>query len=168
MDDPTTREEVFELIRNERRRLDSALEGIDRSMMLQPDVEADWSIKDILAHIVDWEGRMTRWIDETLRGEVPQRPEPGMTWDELDLLNAKIYAENKDRALEDILAEYEASYQEALEAVERLSEADLFAPDRFAWRKSDPMWHMVAANTWWHYKDHAEAIQAWSQAEGAD
>jgi hypothetical protein len=23
------------------------------------------------------------------------------------------------------------------------------------------MWHMVAANTWWHYKEHGEAIRGW-------
>ena len=31
-----------------------------------------------------------------------------------------------------------------------VTEDDLIDPQRFAWRKGDPMWHMVAANTWEH------------------
>jgi hypothetical protein len=45
--------------------------------------------------------------------------------------------------------------------VNALSEAELTDPQHFAWREGDPLWHMVAANTWWHYKEHRETISAW-------
>jgi hypothetical protein len=55
--------------------------------MVQATLEAGWAVKDILAHISIWEGRMVRCLEEAIRGEVPQMLPPGMTWDDLDLWN---------------------------------------------------------------------------------
>lgn len=161
MDEQMTKREILASIRSEREGLEATLGRLSEAQMTQPGVESDWTVKDILAHIVDWEGRMVQWVEESLRGEVPERPAPGMTWDDLDRLNEQTYLANKDRALDDVLAEFHASYQRALRTAEAATEADLIEPERFAWRQGDPMWHMVAANTWWHYKEHRETIENW-------
>jgi hypothetical protein len=161
MDEPTTRAKVLELVHIEQEALQTVLDQLTEVQMTQPGVENNWTVKDILAHIADWEQRMVRWIEETMRGEVPERPAPGMTWDDLDELNEQTYLANKNRSLAEILAGFETSYQQAVKAVETLTEEDLLDPHRFAWREGDPMWHMVAANTWWHYKEHRQAIESW-------
>lgn len=163
MSDVNSKEEMLKLIHAEHDKLDQVLTEIGEHRFEMERVEEDWTIKDILAHITTWEQKMINWVEVTLRGEVPDRPAPGMTWDDLDELNLQIYNENKEKPLEAVLDAFKRSYQEALEAVEGLGEDDLFKPDQFPWRKGDPLWHMVAANTWWHYKDHREAIQAWFQ-----
>ncbi len=129
--------------------------------MAQPGVESNWSVKDILAHIMAWEKRMVQWLEESLRGEVPERPAPGMSWDDLDRLNEQIYRENRDRALDEVLADFRQSHEESLRVVEAIAEEDLIEPERFEWREGDPIWHMVAGNTWWHYKEHRETISNW-------
>ena len=161
MDKPTSKAKILELIRSERDALEALLGGLNEEQLTRPGVESDWSVKDILAHITDWEQRMVRWIEESMRGEVPERPAPGLTWNDLDRLNHETYLLNKDRALTDVLAESDSSYQRALTAVEGLAEKDLIDPGRFEWREGDPLWHMVAANTWWHYKEHRETISIW-------
>jgi hypothetical protein len=70
----------------------------------------------------------------------------------------------RDKGLEllgEILAEADSAYEQALKAVQAMTDQDLLNRERFAWCKGDPMWHMVAANTWWHYKEHREQIEAW-------
>ncbi len=158
MNDPISKQEVLDLIHTERQALESVLKRMSKGQMTQPGLVNNWSVKDILAHIAAWEQRMIRWLEESFRGERPDRPAPGMTWDDLDQLNEQIYIENKDKGLEQVLAEFDRSYQEALKVIERMTEEDLFEGNRFEWRKGDPMWHMVAGNTWWHYKEHREAI----------
>jgi hypothetical protein len=32
--------------------------------------------------------------------------------------------------------------------------------------EDDPLWHLVGANTFWHYPPHAKVIRAW--LEGAE
>jgi hypothetical protein len=157
--------EAMELIQSERQALESVLAELSEEQMSQPGVENSWSVKDILAHITDWESRMVQWIAESLRGEVPQRPAPGMTWDDLDRLNEQTYLLNKDRKLGDVLADFHRSYERAFDVVEALTEEDLIDPRRFAWREGNPLWHMVAGNMWEHYQEHRESIEKWLTEE---
>ncbi len=163
MSDVTSKEEMLRMIHSERNELDRLLEQVGDHNYEVAGIEADWTIKDILAHITAWEQKMIHWVEVTLRGEIPDRPAPGMTWDDLDKVNSHIYHENKEKPLDAVLGVFKRSYQKALEVAEGLSEGDLFEPNQFPWRDGDPLWHMIAANTWWHYKDHREAIQAWLQ-----
>ena len=156
-----TKAEIMKLIRGEREGLEHVLAGLSEGQMTRPGVENGWSVKDLMAHIIDWEGRLVQWIEESLRGEVPQRPAPGMTWDDLDRLNKQTYVLNKDRDLGDVLADFHRSYERALATVEALPEEDLVDPQRFAWREGAPLWHMVAANMWEHYQEHRESIDTW-------
>ena len=162
--EPKTKQEILDLIRDERGRLQAVIEQLSEAQIRAPVFEGGRTVKDILIHIAAWERLMTQWIDETYAGVVPQRPAPGMSWDDLDQLNEQIYQGNKDKALSEILASYDASYAQALKAVEGMTDQDLFDGKRFEWRNGDPMWHMVAANTWWHYKEHREQIDAWLNA----
>ena len=159
--EPTTKQEILRLIQDERSRLETVIGKLSKAQMIKPGIEGERSVKDILVHIATWEQKMTRWINETYAGIVPQRPAPGMTWDDLDQLNEQIYLENKGKELSEILAGSDTAYEQALKAVQEMTDQDLFDGERFPWRNGDPMWHMVAANTWWHYKEHREQIEAW-------
>ncbi len=159
-----TKAEIMGLIRSERGSLERVLAELSEGQMTQPGVENSWSVKDILTHIIAWEKLMVGWIDESLRGEVPQRPAPGMTWDDLDRLNEQIYLSNRDRDLADVLGDFHRSYERALATVEALTEEDLVDPQRFAWREGSPLWHMVAGNMWEHYQEHREPIEKWLKA----
>jgi hypothetical protein len=161
MTESMSKARIMDLVQRERRALERVLAGLGEAQMIQPGVENGWSVKDIMAHITDWERRMVGWIEESLRGEVPQRPAPGMTWDDMDALNEQTYLLNKDRELHKVLADFHRSYEDALQVVEALTEEDLIAPQRFVWRGGDPMWHMVASNTWEHYQEHRESIEKW-------
>lgn len=161
MNESITKTKILEMIRNERESLEALLGQLSEEQMTYPGLENNWSVKDVLAHIAYWERRMVGWIEESLRGEVPQRPAPGVPWDDLDGLNEQVYLSNLDKTLGEVLADFHSSYQQSLKVVEALTEEDLTDPQRFEWRRGDPMWHMIAANTWWHYQEHAEAINNW-------
>ena len=121
MDETMTKSKILELIHGERQALKAVLGPLSEEQLTWPGVESDWSVKDILAHITDWEQRMVRWIEESMRGEVPERPAPGMTWDDLDRLNQEIYLLNKERAPADVLAESDSSYQRALDGLTQIA-----------------------------------------------
>lgn len=159
--EPKSKQEMIDFIENERLRLDAVIASPSESQLLTPGIEGNRNIKDLIAHMTDWEQRMVRWVNESFSGIVPQRPAPGMTWDDLDKLNEQAYLANKDKTPAEVLAASSASYAQALEVIKGMTEQDLFDGSRFAWREGDPLWHMVAANTWWHYKEHREQMEAW-------
>jgi hypothetical protein len=161
MDEPMSKTRILESIQSGRKALQATLEGMSEVHMTEPGVESGWSVKDILVHIAAWEGMMVGWVEASLRGETPDRPPPGKTWDDLDGLNAQIYADNKDKALDEVRMDFQASHQRVLRLVQAMTEEELLDPGRFEWLQGDPMWHLVAANTWWHFNEHRETIVHW-------
>ena len=130
--------------------------------MAQPGVIGEWSVKDILMHVVVHEQRMARWMAVRLRGEEPDAPQPyGMPDDELAVLNERIYQENRDRALEDVLRDWEEAHAQALALVTEAVEEDLLDPHRFQLQGGEPLGAAVAANTFEHDEEHARDIRAW-------
>ncbi len=162
MKDPDTKQEILDLISNEWDALQAALQEISSENMIQSGVVGVWSVKDILAHITTWEGLMIQWLEESLRGETPDRPAPGSTWDVWEAINEQIYHENRNKPLAEVLQAHSETHQLAVSTIESMKEKDLFDPDRFAWREGDPIWHLVAGNTWWHYKEHRKSIEEWA------
>jgi hypothetical protein len=165
MEQTMTKARLLALIRTERKLLDAELADLDGDQMTKPGVEGRWSIKDLLAHITVWEQRMIQWLKQALRGEVPQQLPSGMTWDDLDRWNEETFLENRDRPLDEIMAESDRSYRQAVRAVEMMPEKALIQPDYYVWRVGKPLWEMVAANTYWHYQEHREAIRSWLRRE---
>jgi hypothetical protein len=165
MEEQMTKVKLIELIEVQRHSLDQTLTRLEESQMTIPGVESDWSVKDILVHISAWERKMCQWLEECADGKVPQRPAPGHTWDDLDKVNLQIYEQNKDKSPDEVLFEFHDSYQESLEIVKAFPEDDLIDPDRFEWRESDPLWHMVGGNTFWHYEEHENSIRKWTKEQ---
>jgi hypothetical protein len=163
MDEQMTKTRTLELMQSEREAFERLLGELSDQQMTRSGVENSWSVKDILAHITEWERLMVQWIQESVRGEVPQRPAPGTPWDDLDGLNQQIYVSNQDRTLDEILTDFHGIFQLSLQTVQALTEEDLVDPQRFTWRAGVPLWHLVADNTWEHYREHADAISKWQR-----
>ena len=52
---------ALEKLQTERRRLEQNLAQLSENDMLQPGVVGEWSVKDIVAHLTDWEQRFLDW-----------------------------------------------------------------------------------------------------------
>ena len=158
MDTPQNlnKSELLDQIRDERRKLEALLAGLSPDQMVRPGVDGPWSVKDVLAHIVTWEGWMREWTASHLRGEAPKVPEP---WD-IDRMNAETYARVKDLPLAEVLEEFRRSYRESLALAEGLSEAQLQTEYRGTWPLGR-LWTGLAANMNWHYQEHCKDIEKW-------
>lgn len=159
-----SKDELLEQIKVERRRLERYLPKFNPEQMCQPGVAGEWSVKDTLAHIFDWEQRFLAWYRAELRGESPEVPAPGMTWEHIDLLNQQIFEQHRERPLEEVLDEFHTSYSEILQVVEAIPEEALFAQGRYAWTGEFTLADFVAGNTSDHYREHKESIRKWWKA----
>lgn len=155
------KEGILISIQTERRRLEKNLANLTDQELIEPGVIGDWSVKDILAHLVDWEQRFLGWYQAGLRGEVPQIPAPDMTWRDLDKLNQLIYEENKDRSLSSVLGDFETSYEQVLETVKSIPEQDIFPVGRYAWTGKANLNAYIMANTANHYRWAKTQIRKW-------
>jgi len=111
-----------------------------------------WSVKDILAHLVDWERRGLIWYRAGLRGEVPKPPDEKYNWRQTPALNHAIYLKHKDVSLAEILEMYERVFDETMAALAGMTEEELFTPNVYEWTGKHLLATYVSANTAAHYR----------------
>src|SRR5688572_18202598 len=143
MDTPMTRAKFLDSLRSGRAAWEALLAQIDADRMTQPGVEGDWSIKDIIAHVT--------WHEREMLGVLRAHALVGSDlWNlPLDQRNAAIYEQNKDRALDDMLAESRQIFPQLLELAESLTDEELNDPRRFSGMPEEwSPWGLVADNTY--------------------
>jgi hypothetical protein len=140
----------------------SLLAEFSEEQLLQPGVVGEWSIKDLLSHIMVHEERMIQWVTEMLLGHLPETSQPyNMPEDELVVANHIIYQENRDRSLSNVLFALENAHVRSLAIVAGAREADLTGADCLKLEGAEPIWEAIAANTFWHYEEHGRDISNW-------
>jgi hypothetical protein len=151
MPNPTTKEALLEAIHDARARLEKKFSKLTPEEMIWPGSMDNWSVKDILAHLVDWEQRLNGWYQAGLRGEVPEIPAPGLSWRDLRILNQQGYEKHRDESLDCVMENFLSSYQETLQLVEAMSEEEIYTPGYYKWTGRSSLYSYIAANTFRHY-----------------
>ena len=160
----TSKDQLLADIRTQHRRLEKTLATLSAEDMLQPGVTASWSVKDLLAHLTAWEQLFLDWYTCGLHGCAPAISPVGMSRKAMDALNAQIYTQNQAHPLEDIRAEFQASYRQVLSVVEAIPEADMFTPGRFGWTGKLILADYIAGNTCSHYAWANGQVRKWVKA----
>ena len=143
---PKERSELLSVMSFERERLIASVEKVPLGAREQAGACESWSVKDILAHLTDWQERLLGWVDAGFRGETPAIPDEHFNWRQLSELNQVIYEKHKDKSYSQVLQEFTEAYQKVTDLIISLPDEDLFAPDRFAWTKGKPLVVFVDAN----------------------
>lgn len=146
-----TKQELLESIQHSHQDLVKKYSGLSPQQMVWPGSMGEWSVKDILAHLVDWEQRFINWYHTGVGGEIPKTPAPGYTWRELPRLNQSGYEIHKNDSLEYVLQQSQHSYREIFDLVLEMTEEEIFETGYYSWTGKSPLLHWIAANTSSHY-----------------
>lgn len=159
--------ELLAEITHERTALNEVLAVLSPRDMTKVGVtRGGWSVKDILAHVVEWQEMNLQWYAAGLRGEKPAMPAPGFTLRELPRLNQMIFRKHHRRSLSAVQADYEAYHKRVVALIESLSNADLVTLNRFTW--TGPSWTLsdyLRASTAAHYLWARTRIRRWWRAQ---
>ena len=135
---------------------DALLAQIDEQWMLEPGAEGNWSVKDIIAHIM--------WYEQEM---VPLMQARSLIGSELwnlsqDERNEAIYQQYRDHPLHELISQEQQTYAQLLAEAKTLSDEDLNDPHRFKDMPDDwTPWRIMAGNSFTHYPDHISSIRAW-------
>jgi hypothetical protein len=158
--------ELLQEIQVERKALDDTLALLTRRQMTKSGVtRGGWSVKDIVAHLVEWQQMNLDWYAAGLRGEKPAIPAPGITMRELPRLNDMIYRKHHRRALQDVLDDYRTNHDRVVALIQSLPDDDLVTLGRYSW--TGPSWTLsdyLRASTAAHYLWARKHIRRWSRA----
>jgi hypothetical protein len=130
---PTSKAQLLSAMQKEHAELKKLLGTLTPDQLAHTSRTTKWSIKDVLAHLMEWEQMCLSWYKAGVRGILPPLPAEGYNWAQLPALNRAIYQKYRDRPLAEVLKQYRASYRQILKTVQGIDEENLFTPGRYAW-----------------------------------
>lgn len=148
---PTNKAQLLSAMQQEHEALDKALAALSPDQLTYVSKTTQWSIKDVLAHLLAWEQMCLGWYKAGLRGETPPLPAKGYNWAQIPALNRAIYERYHDCVLAEVLKQYRTSYRQMLKTVQGLTEEDLFTPKRYAWTGKNALAAYFIGATSSHY-----------------
>lgn len=152
--------EILAALAEQRAHWRGVLSRLDESRMEQPGVMGTWTFKDLVAHLTGWRKQTVARLEAAARGGEPQPPEWPGDPDDFQPANDWIYAHNRDRPLQEVLAESEQVFNRLQAAVEALSEEDLMRPGRFAWLAGKPLVATILGSLDHYYGEHGLSLRA--------
>ena len=123
---------------------------------------AQWSIKDVLTHLLDWELRVVEWCELGKQGKTPETPGEGFNWNQLPDLNARIRKRHQRKSVKRVLSEFEEAHQQTLALIKSLNDQQLTTIGFFPWTgKSWTISDYLRANTASHFRWARNKIRKW-------
>jgi hypothetical protein len=154
-----TKDEIFEALEDEREKFLDSIEGLSDEAMQEPGVIGEWSVKDILSHLIAWEAELVKLLWQARQGIQPSSVH--FSSKSADELNAAWFEEFLARPLDRILADFLAVRKQTKRRVDAFSEIDFNDPLRYGWLNEFPLWTWVANDSFKHEAEHAAQIRLW-------
>src|SRR5438876_8434388 len=119
MEERMTKPKLMDLLQTARAEWDSLLAQVGEERMTQSGVAGDWSVKDIIAHVTWGEREILEVFHrhELVGSELWDLPQ--------NERNAAVFEQNRNRSLQEVVAESRQVYRDLLEALQPLSDEDL-------------------------------------------
>lgn len=157
------KKELLAEIRDERSQLMELLDSIPARKFTIPGINsAEWSIKDVLTHLLDWELRVVDWCQRGKQGEVPETPGEGFKWNQLPELNAKIQKKHRRKSVKRVFSELDVVHEQTLALINSLNNQQLTTIGFFPWTgKSWTVSDYLRGNTASHYRWARNKIRKW-------
>jgi tetratricopeptide (TPR) repeat protein len=120
----------------------------------RPDPER-WTAKDHVAHLAHWRRYAARVLTAVHTGSPPPAA------DDVEGVNAKVLAANRERPAEEVKEDARVSYAELARAIEDCSDEELMRPR--PGREQGAVWEVVPPNGHLHLGEH---VGFWHEAHG--
>lgn len=145
-------------VREDQRFWRAIVAEVGRDRMEEPGPMGEWTFRDLVGHLAGWRRRMVDRLEAAVRGE----PEPAAPWpsdlQDDDAINLWIREQDRGRSLDELLTEYDESFEWVARAIEALPQDVATDPAAFPWMEGA----VVDADFTGHlHEEHLPAIRAW-------
>lgn len=157
-------------LRNEYHRWQALLAGMDTARITRRNLPQNWSIQDVMAHLLAWQARSVARMEAGLLNVEPNFPDwpEGFDINEeepVDVINAWIYEKHRDRSWEDVHADWKANFERLIELGEAIPEDQLLEVGRYAWLGEYALVEVLDGSRD-HHEEHYEMLMGWLRPLG--
>jgi uncharacterized protein (TIGR03083 family) len=158
-----TRDEQIAAIRADQQFWRDLAAEVGPDRYAEPGPMGDWSFGDMAGHLVGWRNRTLNRLEAFAMGQpLPPNPWPADLDedddDDIDAINAWFREHDADRPPAQLVADYDASYDRLIRALERIPEATLKDPSAIPWVQEA----LIDVDFTGHlHEEHAPSTRAW-------
>ncbi|MBN1304662.1 MAG: ClbS/DfsB family four-helix bundle protein [Anaerolineales bacterium] len=149
---PLNKSQLLEVCLAEYSKLDEFLAALSPGQMDTPSTAHSWSVKDILAHLYEWQQMVFCWYQTSLQGGAPAVPAAGLNWGQIPELNQRIYKHYRDRSLVEILELFRDSHSTMVSFIEEASDEALTTPGLYPWMNKNTLLAYLNSASGSHYR----------------
>ena len=164
-DKAPTKTNLLQNIAAARKKLETLVNSLTETQLTTPGLVGAWSVKDVLAHLAAWEQLTLERLNAGL-GNRPLPMRPIKTDEDVQWMNDKVYARNRDRALAAVREDFRIAHERLMEKVNGLDKKLIQKTAPMEWAGDRPVWLLIAVNTYIHYAEHQETIEKWLAKTG--
>jgi hypothetical protein len=162
MPDPSSKPELINAMRSARSEFDSLIRCIPPSKMALRAAPGEWSVKDIVAHVNSYD----RWLALGLALRAQKPPDLWIEDIPLDDFNHRLYEENRDLPLDEVLRESKELWESILKETQGKPEGYLFTEQTVpGFPRSFRPCETLKSESYGHYLDHVPALRSWLEAD---
>lgn len=143
--------DLIKIINAKQQKLEEGLAKLNPDLMEISDTPQQWTVKETLVHITSWEQVLLADYARLKRGETIHELSGE---EEINAWNAETRIRGKAMPLDQVLAEFHATFQQIIDWLEKLPEEELKRP--FAYGMS--LGEFIGEDTWKHYDEHLDQI----------
>ena len=161
---------ILSALREQFTRWEVLLAHLSEQQLTAPQVDDDWSIKDVIAHLWAWQQISIARIDAAVRNQEPEFPtwvaELPTDWeDQANHTNAWVYATYHDRPWSEVYQQWRRGFLRFVALGEPITEKDLLDGDRYPWLGGYPLAFILLAS-YDHHEEHLEKLRVRLQQPG--
>jgi hypothetical protein len=158
-----SKRELLERIQQSYAALEVTLHPLSEDQLLRPG-PSGWAVKDHLAHLAVWELGVAELLKRRPRFAAMQVVEAVSQGRSEDEINDLIYRRNAGLSPAQASEFFQSSHQQMLQALEPLSDDDLYKPyaayvPEGDQARQDPVMNWIIGNTFAHFDDHNRWIR---------
>lgn len=125
--------------------------GLSDAQLTETGVTGDWSVKDVLAHVMTWDGEALKHLPHIIEGDRP--PRYSETHGGIDAFNAQMTEQKQNHSLSDVQEQLADTHRRLIAFIQTVPEEHFTRETRFRRR--------LRLDTYSHYPIHTEAIREW-------
>lgn len=161
-----TRDAILDRLHDEYEAFTNVLDDLAVEQMIEPNVVGEWSIKDLVAHLVYWNRLPVQEIEAALNGVEPStvvnRTDDDVTQPEqVNAINERVVEESYNDSVGDVMANFAHSYQLLLQTVNHLPDSAFEIGGEIERLLGDTIEDTLNNNTYEHWAEHRTQVEAW-------
>jgi hypothetical protein len=165
------KQQALALLKKEFRCWQDLLSTLSEAQITAPDLPANLSIKDVVAHLMAWQQVSIARLEAARLGTEPVFPdwlasEDPESEEHRDAFNARIYALYHQQPWPWVYQAWRDGFGTFLRLAEQIPEQDFLDAAKYPWLKGYPLLAVLQGSYEHHHDDHLEPLLAWLRQRG--